>query len=138
MVVALPAARSRPELTAFLAINAAIVILVGLPGAAGWAAVLLLAVAVPLAVALVRRPQRGLLALAALVPFNGLLILFPHPSILNGWKEGIMLAILLATFIAPAGARAPREGRCPVGRRPSPASLRWRWRRASSSVGRRP
>jgi len=38
-----------------------------------------------------RRPQRALLVLAALVPFDGLLVLVPHPAILQGWKEAMVL-----------------------------------------------
>ncbi|MDQ4098670.1 MAG: O-antigen ligase family protein [Actinomycetota bacterium] len=75
----------------------------------GPSTVLTLAVLVPLGVALVRRPQRGLLLLAALVPFDGLLLLLdPVPPLVAGWKEGLVLITLAATFVAPAGARAPR------------------------------
>jgi putative inorganic carbon (hco3(-)) transporter len=81
----------------------------------GPASVLTLAVVAPLVVALATRPQRGLLLLAALVPFDGLLLLMdPVPPLVAGWKEGVVLITLAATFVAPAGARAP-------GRRPLPA-----------------
>ncbi len=67
------------------------------------------AVLLPLAVALTRRPQRGLLVLAALVPFDGLLLLAPAvPPVAAGWKEFLVLATLAATFLAPGGARASR------------------------------
>ena len=67
----------------------------------------LAAVVVPLAFALSRRPQRGLLVLAALVPFDGLLLLAPDlPPLAAGWKEALVLATLAATFVAPPGARA--------------------------------
>lgn len=61
--------------------------------------------AVPLALALARRPQRGLLALAALTPFDGLLEVVPHPAALVAWKEVLLGAVLIATFLAPAEAR---------------------------------
>lgn len=82
--------------------------------AAGHALVALaLAVVTPLSVAVVRRPQRGLLVLAALAPFDGLLILAPGPSALAGWKEFLVLVSLVATFVAPAEARAPGGRRLP-------------------------
>jgi putative inorganic carbon (HCO3(-)) transporter len=66
-----------------------------------------LAVVAPLGVALTRRPQRGLLVLAALVPFDGLLLLVPDlPALAAGWKEALVLSTLAATFVAPASARA--------------------------------
>jgi hypothetical protein len=37
------------------------------------------------------RPQTGILILAALAPFDGLLIIIPHPPLLAGWKEGLVL-----------------------------------------------
>ena len=67
-----------------------------------------LAVVAPLGVALTRRPQRGLLVLAALVPFDGLLLLAPDlPPLAAGLKEALVLATLAATFVAPPSARAP-------------------------------
>lgn len=69
-----------------------------------------LAVVVPLGLALTRRPQRGLLVLAALVPFDGLLLLAPRlPPLAAGWKEALVLATLGATFVAPPSARAAGE-----------------------------
>jgi hypothetical protein len=82
----------------------------------GWmapAGVLGVAVAVPLAVALRKRPQYGVLALVALVPFDGLLLIIPHPEIAKSWKEGLVLATLAATFLAPPQARGPRGRRLP-------------------------
>lgn len=80
-------------------------------------------VLVPLAFALARRPQRGVLVLAALVPFDGLLLLVPHlPPLAAGWKEALVLATLAATFVAPAGARAAGRRRLP-GWTPAVAGL---------------
>ncbi len=79
----------------------------------GLAVVLVVAVLVPahVVVLVVRRPQRGLLLLAALVPFDGLLLVVPDGTgTVAGWKEGLVLATLLATLVAPATARrAPGE-----------------------------
>ena len=73
-----------------------------------------LAVVAPLAVGLTRRPQRGLLVLAALVPFDGLLLLAPRlPAIAAGWKEALVLGTLAATFFAPPSARAAAPRRLP-------------------------
>ena len=55
-----------------------------------WSTALGCAFCMPLFVSLWHRPQRGVLALLALVPFNGLLVIFPHPGIVEGWKEGVV------------------------------------------------
>lgn len=78
---------------------------------------LALAVAVPLGLALVQRPQRGLLLLAALMPFHGLLLIAPLPGWATAWKEALVLATLAATFVAPRHARSVRRpipGWCPA------------------------
>ncbi len=43
------------------------------------------------AVVIYRRPQRGLLILAAATPLNGLLAIAPVPGFVAGWKEGLVL-----------------------------------------------
>ena len=73
-----------------------------------------LAVLGPLAFALTRRPQRGILLLAALVPFDGLLVLVPElPFAVAGWKEALLLTTLVATAVAPPGARSAPAPRPP-------------------------
>jgi hypothetical protein len=62
------------------------------------------------------RPQRGILLLVALTPFDGLLLLADHPTIVDGWKEALALVTLAATFVAPAKVRA-------LDRREAPAWL---------------
>lgn len=96
---------------AVVAVNALLVLAV----TEGWALLpLLAALAVPLLVALAHRPQRGVLVLAALVPFDGLLLLMPDlPWLAAGWKEALVLTTLAATFVAPPEARAPRHRRPP-------------------------
>lgn len=49
------------------------------------------ALGVGVVVIVYRRPQRGLLLLAALTPLNGLLAIAPLPGIAAGWKEGLVL-----------------------------------------------
>src|SRR5262245_44269528 len=61
-------------------------------------------------VKLVERPQRGVLLLAALIPFDGLHEIVAYPS---GWKEAVVLATLAATFLAPPAARAASGRRLP-------------------------
>jgi len=51
--------------------------------------------------ALRQRPQRGLLLLAALTPFNGLLVLVPGGASFAYWKEALLLMTLAATLLAP-------------------------------------
>lgn len=67
-------------------------------------------VAAALTVKLVERPQRGVLLLAALVPFDGLREIAPFPA---GWKEALVLVTLAATFVAPPEARAAAGRRLP-------------------------
>ena len=51
-----------------------------------------------------QRPQRGILVLAALAPFDGLLLLIPHPAIVEAWTE-----ILLVLVAGLAVVRQPEE-----------------------------
>ena len=67
-----------------------------------------------LAVALVRRPQRGLLLLAALLPFDGLLLLVPGGEALGPWKEALLVLTLLAALVSPRSARAAGPVEMPV------------------------
>lgn len=76
--------------------------------------VVLAMLALPLLVALLRRPQRGILALAAVAPFNGLYLILPHGHLIKPWKEALVLAVLAASFLtARENRRPPRSGRLP-------------------------
>ncbi|MGB5758598.1 MAG: hypothetical protein WBM50_16910 [Acidimicrobiales bacterium] len=55
-------------------------------------------VALPFALAVVRRPPTGILLLAALAPFDGLLFIVPHPPIVEGWKEALVLLIVASAW----------------------------------------
>lgn len=79
-----------------------------------WQLVLLASLVVPAALAIAARPQRGVLALVALAPFHGLLIIAPLPPITSGWKEALVVGTLAATFIAPPSARAPASRPLPL------------------------
>jgi O-antigen ligase len=87
-----------------------------------WPIVLGLAILVPVAVAVVRRPQVGVLGLAALLPFHGLHYMLGLSSAMQGWKEAVVLGLLVATFVCPAEARAPKGRRLP-GWAPAVAGL---------------
>lgn len=87
-----------------------------------WPMVLLLAVLAPIAVVVVRRPQVGVLGVAALLPLHGLLYILPFPEVAQGWKEAAVLGLLLATFLCPPEARAPKGRRLP-GWAPAVAGL---------------
>jgi hypothetical protein len=67
-------------------------------------------IAAALAVKLIERPQRGVLLLAALVPFDGLHEIVSYPV---GWKEALVLVTLAATFFAPPEARGVPGRRLP-------------------------
>ncbi len=80
-------------------------------GVIGIAAVLLLHVGA----FVIDRPQRGLLILAALVPFDGVLLIVPGAEAVAAWKEVALLAVLAATLLAPRSAL----------RREAPLSYAW-------------
>ncbi|MGW5437314.1 O-antigen ligase family protein [Nocardia asteroides] len=54
------------------------------------------------------RPQRGLLLVAALVPFNGLLLIAPGWMQVNGWKEALLLLTLAVAIFVPQPDAGPR------------------------------
>ncbi|MGH1490174.1 MAG: O-antigen ligase family protein [Acidimicrobiales bacterium] len=79
-----------------------------------WAGLIVLAIpAASLLWRLLRRPQLGVLALAAAAPFDGLLLLVDEPTFVTGWKEGLVVLTLLATVVAPGASRAARPGMIP-------------------------
>jgi O-Antigen ligase len=55
--------------------------------------------------AIFRRPQRGLLVAAALLPFQGLLLIVPQGESFVWWKELLLAATLVAAFLAPQRQR---------------------------------
>lgn len=66
--------------------------------------VLLVAIAWPVGLAVLQRPQRGVLLLVALAPFDGLSLIVPLGP-LEWWKEVLVILTLAATFVAPAEER---------------------------------
>ena len=63
-----------------------------------------------------RRPQHGLLLLAALVPLHGLLAILPLPGFVTAWKEGLLLFVLICAWL--------RRTRAPDWRTP-PLHMPW-------------
>ncbi|MCW2816291.1 MAG: putative rane protein [Nocardioides sp.] len=68
-------------------------------------AVLVVVVVTHVGLAVVRRPQRGLLLLAALLPFDGLLQVVPGGAAAGPWKEALLVVTLVACLVAPASVR---------------------------------
>src|SRR6266511_4311530 len=111
-------ARARPASATVVLVAVAVNALLGaalLRGGASALPILGALLVVPalalLGFALVARPQRGVLLLAALLPFDGLRALVPFPA---GWKEALVLATLAATLVAPAEARGESDRRLPA------------------------
>jgi hypothetical protein len=61
--------------------------------------VVLAAVALVVGAAVIARPQRGVLLLAALVPFNGVLLVVPVGGAAKGWKEALVALTVGAAAI---------------------------------------
>ena len=73
-----------------------------------WIWLLALAVVAPLLLFIYYRPERGILAVAALAPFNGLLLIVHVPGFAKGWKEALVGVSLAATFVCPPRSRGDR------------------------------
>ena len=65
--------------------------------------VLLLLLVWPVALWIAARPQRGVLLLAAFVPFDGLLTIVHTPPFAEGWKEALLLWTLLWAVLGAVG-----------------------------------
>ena len=95
----------RAEVAAVLASGFVLLVLV----VAGYGlAVLGVAVIAPILVAILRRPQFGIMLIVALVPFHGLLTIADVPEPLIAWKEVLGGVVFAATFVCPLSARAPK------------------------------
>jgi putative inorganic carbon (hco3(-)) transporter len=76
--------------------------------------VLLIALALPVLIAIAARPQRGVLLLVLLLPFDGLQQILAVPDWVDGWKEALVLFTLLASFFAPRRVRGPARRPLPL------------------------
>jgi putative inorganic carbon (HCO3(-)) transporter len=71
-----------------------------------------LAIAVPVVMAVAVRPQRGILIFCALLPYDGVIRQFA-PAWTSPWKQALTLGLLLLTFVCPAEARAQQRRKFP-------------------------
>jgi putative inorganic carbon (hco3(-)) transporter len=55
------------------------------------------------------RPQVLLLVLVALVPFNGLLLIVPHPGFVEAWKETLVVAAVALAILTPSPVASRRR-----------------------------
>ena len=63
------------------------------------------AVLVPGTLVIFRRPQIAILALIAVIPFDGLLTIIPHPFIAQAWKEALTVRHVHRHLPHPAPGR---------------------------------
>jgi O-antigen ligase len=70
---------------------------------------LMLALSFPVLVAIAARPQVGLLVIAALVPWDGLLVIIKTPPYTEGYKEVLTLYVLVWAVFSIAGKPRPRS-----------------------------
>ena len=79
----------------------------------GWGLyILILAILIPVGIAVLKRPQRGVILFSALLPFDGILAQF-GPASIHPWKQVFILALLALTFVCPTEARAQMRRRLP-------------------------
>lgn len=79
----------------------------------GWGPIVLgVAILIPASIAIIQRPQRGVLVLAALLPFDGIIHQFA-PAWAIPWKQVLILGLFVATFTCPAAVRAHQRRRIP-------------------------
>ena len=71
-----------------------------------------IALLVPAAIIVINRPQVGILGFAALLPFDGMLHVL-GPSWTNPWKQVVILALLVGTFLCPPEARSGAKRKLP-------------------------
>src|SRR5205085_7463432 len=76
-------------------------------------ALLALAIGIPVACAVALRPQRGVILLTAVLPFDGIIKQF-GPGFLGPWKQIAILGLLLLTFVCPAEARGAKGRKLPT------------------------
>ncbi len=74
--------------------------------------VLALAILVPTTLAVYQRPQRGVLILAAMLPFDGVIQAL-GPAWAGGWKQAFIGLLFAITFLCPPEAKSPGHRRLP-------------------------
>lgn len=71
-----------------------------------------LAILIPTLLAVYHRPQRGVLILAAILPFDGVIQVF-GPGWAGAWKQAFIVALFVLTFLCPPEARSPSRRKLP-------------------------
>jgi O-antigen ligase len=79
-------------------------------GYAPW--VLALAILVPTVLAVYQRPQRGVLILAVILPFDGVIQAL-GPAWVGGWKQAFIGLLFALSFLCPPEAKSPGNRRLP-------------------------
>jgi hypothetical protein len=88
--------------------NLAVAVVIGL----GWVfPALVAAIGAVAAIVIFQRPQRGLLLLAAGLPFDGLRVPLHLPAWTSNWIEGMVVLTLVAAIVARPGVARPQTGR---------------------------
>jgi len=80
----------------------------------GYGVVLLaLAIGIPVVCAVALRPQRGVILLTAVLPFDGIIKQF-GPGFVDPWKQAAILGLLVLTFVCPEEARGAKGRKLPT------------------------
>ena len=111
MVAAVRDLRQRPVALPSLFVVGVVALGFGL--LAGWGQWIgFLAIVVPTLLASYRRPQRGVLIFAAILPFDGLIKAL-GPASADSWKQIFIAGLLALTFVCPPEARSPGHRKLP-------------------------
>jgi O-antigen ligase len=103
----------RPRSVALPSLFVVGVVALGAAMLLGWVMwVAALAVLVPAVLYTYKRPQRGVLIFAAVLPFDGMIKALGPPAA-DAWKQVFIVALLALTFVCPDEARGPRGRRLP-------------------------
>src|SRR5690349_10335830 len=100
----------RPGSRVILGVGVALLAVALLTGTGIW--LVALAIGIPAAWAVALRPQRGVILLTAVLPFDGYIKQF-GPGFLGPWKQVAILGLLVLTFVCPEDARAPKGRKLP-------------------------
>ncbi|MGZ6978518.1 MAG: hypothetical protein ACXVJW_10450, partial [Acidimicrobiia bacterium] len=111
MVAALRDLRQRPAALPSMFVVGVVALGIGL--VFGWAQWIgAVAILVPTALASYRRPQRGVLVFAAILPFDGMIKAL-GPAAADSWKQVFIVGLLALTFMCPPEARSQGHRKLP-------------------------
>src|SRR5437016_2960769 len=95
----------RPASPVIVGVGIAVLAVALLTGTGIW--LVAIAIGIPTACAVALRPQRGVILLTAVLPFDGIIKQF-GPGFLSPWKQIAVLGLLLLTFVCPEEERAEK------------------------------